>query len=174
MARNCKCRICKKSLKTDIAFKVTKNGKNFYYCTEEEYLDYSQKQNEEKENFTLIFRNIFNILGYNSKNLLINKEIGDLHKQYSYKEINGVLLLYIDFIKQALFRNNIDAEFCKIRYIFAVIRGNIADYVMQQEKLRKQKEESVKRVKIEEIEDLEVAEEIIFKTKSTTNFNDLF
>ena len=38
MARKCKCKVCKTELMTDVAFKVTHNGKNSYYCSESEYI----------------------------------------------------------------------------------------------------------------------------------------
>ena len=37
IGRKCKCRICTNKLTTDVAYCVKVNGRNQYYCSEEEY-----------------------------------------------------------------------------------------------------------------------------------------
>ena len=60
IGRKCKCRICTNKLTTDVAYCVKVNGRNQYYCSEEEYnkgikkiIVANEKLEEQTENKTV-------------------------------------------------------------------------------------------------------------------------
>ena len=57
IGRKCKCRICTNKLTTDVAYCVKVNGRNQYYCSEEEYTELAKKKEEQVK----CFRNIAGI-----------------------------------------------------------------------------------------------------------------
>lgn len=123
MSRKCKCKICNKDLNTDIAYQAIYKNKKMYCCNEEEF----SKWLLEKDSYSLITPIVFDILGYNSTNTLILKEIKILHENYTYKQILTCFEQYKDYIKKCLSNKNIQNEYSKIKYIFTIIKNNIAD-----------------------------------------------
>lgn len=135
MARvyKCKCKLCGKSLTTDVAFnfpKIDKNGKkkNQYYCSEEEYREHEKNTELLRENQILFDK----IIGYTCINNIKNKEFAKIYDVgYSRRQVNKFLLDKGEYIKGSLDKklaNGDMNEYQKILYIFAIIRSEIKDY----------------------------------------------
>ena len=121
-----KCFICKKEIKKEDAYILpytNYKGKSYKrcYCSKEEY----DKYTKEKEEKTLLIKQIENISEYCFAGSLIQKEIKILHetKGYSYREILDVALNSGEYIKQRIEKNNITDVWCRIRYIFVTIKN---------------------------------------------------
>lgn len=173
MARKCKCKICGKSLTTDIAYLVNVDNKNKYYCDFIEYETYIE-ENICKKN---IYEGACSILGYKSKNTVLFKEINNLHELYTYKDIYGCLNEKKDSIYELIKINNIDKEYNKIRYIFGTISRSIQDYSQEQKKILNNKiHENIKLKSVTEIEKDTICTEDGFKYKPKKNidFSNLF
>lgn len=134
MARRCKCKICKKNLTTDIAYKiVNSSGKNEYYCNKVEY-DYSKKEKWFRHEFEI---KLDEIVGYE----IINNYKRTLYNglnTYTNEEIYNCLLDEEQSIKKALAtilygKNEGDI----LRYIFGILRRSIRDASLR---LRREKE----------------------------------
>lgn len=129
----CKCKLCGKSLTTDIAFnfpKIDKNGKkkNQYYCSEEEYRNHEKEVELLREN-----QKAFDfIIGYTCINNTKNKEFAKIYNAgYTRKQVNKFLIDKGDYIKSSLDKKTVNEnmnEYQKILYIFAIIRSEIKDY----------------------------------------------
>lgn len=121
MARKCKCKNCRTSLTTDIAYKVKEGDKNVYYCSKEEY-DTVIKEKEDKNRCITLLCDVMRIPF--APPILI-KEVNNLKQYYEYEVIiraikeNGKTLNW--FIS-----NNADSsDYAKTRYIITVISNNI-------------------------------------------------
>lgn len=122
MARICKCCICKKKLNTEIAYKVTTNNKNKYYCSENEYLKYL-KEEKEKKSCLEVIKEITN-----TKFIMpiMLKAINELREHYTYKEISQTFIDKKESIRWFLNNKSKDSnEYAKTRYISTIIINGI-------------------------------------------------
>jgi hypothetical protein len=179
MSRTVKCQICKKTIITEEAYRVTTindKGKkiNKYYCDSIELETYEQEivnTKKEKEN---IFNTIDEILGYTCVNYnIISKELKPLIQVYSYSEIFNCFNVQKNKIAELIKMKDIDKEFNKIRYIFTVIINNIADDTNDLK--NKIANQSIKKIKSEDIkmEDLPFSDYKYTEPKST-DFSSFF
>lgn len=121
MARKCKCKICKKELTTDVAYKVIANNKNVYYCNEEEYQN-ELKEKQQKDN---CYNTIKSILNEPFVTPMMKKEISKLKGFYSYIVIEKTFKECEENIKWFLNNKEYNTEYAKIRYIITIIQNNI-------------------------------------------------
>lgn len=136
MARKCKCKICGDNLTTDIAFLVereTKSGRKVreYYCSEEEYTEHKRDYELWRKNQ----RAIDDILGYVCVNNVKNREMTAIYYAgHSKEQVNNYLIENKERIKDTLDKKASESnmnEYQKLRYIFAIIRSEIKDYVSE-------------------------------------------
>ena len=121
MARSCKCNHCKKQLTTDIAYKVTINGRNKYYCSEDEYNQIQEEINSK----TKCLETISNILDIPFIQPMMLKEINSLRDFYSYIVIERTFKDNRESIQWFLENKDNGSEFGKIKYIMTIIKNNI-------------------------------------------------
>ena len=121
MGRKPKCKYCKKEL--DDPYVVFVNGKKQNYCSKEEY-DFVIL---EKEYYKKILNICKEILGYKTFNSIVGKEIKELHSEYKYQSIYNCINKYKQDIVFYIDLNDIEKEFNKIKYMFAIVKNNIAD-----------------------------------------------
>lgn len=131
-ARKCKCKICKKELTTDIAYLVehiTTNGnkQKQYYCSKEEY----ENDRRDKELYKLCQYKTDEILGRPITNNTRNKELAELHEQYSWEEIYRCIKAKADDIKFMIKQNDIQGDYQQIRYLMQVIKNCIYDFTRE-------------------------------------------
>ncbi|WP_024622474.1 hypothetical protein [Metaclostridioides mangenotii] len=156
MARKCKCRICKASLTTDIAYKVVNNSnKNEYYCSQKEYEDF-RSQIEYRNKFSLKLDDIFggDPIINNYKWILYNQISG-----YSNEEIYNCLLVKEKDIEWALSTKLVgENETSQLRYIFGILKNSIRDTSKQLYMIRNnnKKIEQIENSYMEEDRDEEI------------------
>lgn len=155
MARKCKCKICKTSLTTDIAYKVVNNsGKNEYYCSQQEYENF-RSEIEYRHKFSLKLDEIF------GGDPIINNYKWTLYNQmdmYTNEEIYNCLLVKEKDIVWALSTKLVgESEATQLRYTFGILKNSIRDTTRQ---LRITEQNSKK---------IEVLEETYTEEKTTVN-----
>lgn len=166
--RAAKCKICKKLINTNDAYKITNGKTNLYYCSEEHYKE-GLKEKEFKERLKeargKVFQKMQDILGSNMDFVAIQCiipeffNIDDLNKMFSYLEDNEDYLTGT-MNKKNKFINN----YVRMKYFCAIIRNNLPDYEMpEQEEYGKEIEfdgleykfkPKKRRRTLEELEDL--------------------
>lgn len=155
MARMVKCKACGKQISQVDAYKhihTTSSGKtqNHYYCSLEEY--------ETIERDKILYKEIQyatdNILGRPITNNVRNKEIQELHEQYSYETILRCIRAKTDDIKNLIAYNKIENDYQQIRYMLQVIKNCIYDFSREDAK-----KDWIQKETNEEIENYEEKEE---------------
>lgn len=135
MARKCKCTHCKKELTTDIAYKVTVNGKNKYYCTKEEYETIQNEINNKNK----CLETISTMLNIPFVPPMMIKEVNELTQFYSYIVIDRTFKDNEQNIRWFLDNKNNGSEYGKIKYIMTIIKNNInityKKYIKEQQQL---------------------------------------
>lgn len=121
MSRKVICRICGKQTTNDIAYKVTINGKNNYFCTKEEY-DTKQKEKESKDK---CIRTIGEILGVKIVPPVMVKKVNELREFYDYIVIEKTFKECTSIILWALETKDFNSEFVKAKYIISIVVNNI-------------------------------------------------
>lgn len=170
MARKCKCKICKKELTTDIAFCITINTtskpKNVYYCNEFEY-----RQEQSDIYFWKQCQIITDkILGYPIINNQRNKLLSEiLNSGYSREELYDCLVEQENYIAECLaYRKDIETEYAKLCYMFAIIKGSIKD-ITDRNKLEKKKEDIIQK----SVENIEIVNKKQIKRKENKSIMDI-
>ena len=128
MAR-AKCKICGSALDTNIAYKVTdKNGKNKYFCSEEEYDAEEQRKKKAADDKDRVYRLVCDIMGEPEIiNTILFKEwqvwlkVADNEKIGKYLEENKEYLTSVIARLQS-------SEFARIRYLSTIIKDKIKGY----------------------------------------------
>lgn len=131
MARKCICQICRKTLTTDIAYKVNVKGRNLYYCSEDEYTN-KQKNIKLKNECLETISKIINVPIISPAML---KEINKIAEHYEYLVIKKCFIENEKTIQWFLSNNEDSTEYGKARYIATIILNNI------NKTLKKHKEE---------------------------------
>lgn len=122
-----KCTACNAPLQKDEAFRVKKNGKLFYYCTEEEYETAKAKAKADKD---LVYRLICDIFGYR----IINTQLWKEWSTWNKLKPNAVIAEYIIANKEYLttrIRGLTSSEYAKIRYFGTVVSNSLADFTTE-------------------------------------------
>ena len=169
MSRKVKCKICKKQLTSDSAYKVTdEKGKNSYYCNEEEYSNMVKEKEDKNECLTMLSE-IFNT-EYCPP--MVVKELNNIAKHYDYKTI--IDTFNDDEVKNTVgwFLDNNGFNFGTVRYVFTIISNNIPRVYKQRqeelEKIKKMLEGNKNDIDIDIMNDI-----IDNKTVEISNDNDI-
>ena len=157
MTRKCKCKACGKQLTTDIAYLytyLTKTGKEIkqYYCSEEEF----ENLERDKKLYKECLYETDKILERPITNSIRNKELAELHEQYSWEEILRCIKSKSDEINMMIKQNGIENDYQQIRYMMQTIKNVIYDFVREDKQRNDwvQYNQSVKQeVEIEIIEE---------------------
>lgn len=133
MGRKCKCTICKAELNTDTAFlwthRTEKTEKRFYYCSEEEYMNYIKIKAIENDRKRRMNDCINNIIGYINKNtLLFSAEKEWLNVDYALEAIENNALWISDLLRRKGF-DMWSNEYNLIKYLSAVINNNLKNWI---------------------------------------------
>ena len=118
-----KCKSCGEKVDRDKAYKIVVNGKNNYYCSEDEYSKLKENQLIKNNTYSVIYE----IFGRRVTNTILFKEIGELDKIYTYKTI----LSYLNDNKtylESVMSKDFSSEYAKIRYFTAILKNNLSDY----------------------------------------------
>lgn len=142
-----KCRICGRQLDTNTAYKVVdKNGKNKYYCNQDEFEAEEVRKKKAKEDKDKVYRLICNIMGEKEiistalyKEWTVWNKVADNEKIGKYLEENR------DYLSSVIGRLD-SSEFARIRYLSTIIKDRIKEFVPRVE----EKEIPKVQVKIDE------------------------
>ena len=129
MAR-AKCQICKTPLDTNTAYKVVdKNGKNKYFCSQDEFEAEEVRKKKAKEDKDKVYRLICNIMGEKEiistalyKEWTVWNKVADNEKIGKYLEENK------SYHSSVIGKLN-SSEFAKIRYLSTIIKDRIKEFV---------------------------------------------
>jgi len=117
----CKCH--GKKIERANAFKVVLNGKNQYYCNEQEYINI-QNNKKIKDNTYNLINDVF---GYKVINTAIYKEINELLLITDYKTICDFIIAKSQYLSNVL-NKDFNSEYAKIRYFATIIKNGLKDF----------------------------------------------
>lgn len=119
--RKVKCKACGKELYNVDAFKVSKNNKNIYYCSEDEYIEiYNRKQIKSN-----CFRYIAELINAPILPPVFIKSVNEVAKFYDYEVIQRTFKRQKEKVLWALGNREFNTEFAKCKYIMSIILNNI-------------------------------------------------
>lgn len=130
-----KCYFCKKEIKKEDAYMwihTTKSGKEYrrYCCNLEE----KEQHERDLELYKKCQYETDFILGRPITNNARNKELQELHEQYSWEQIYRCIKFKANDIKQMIEYNDIKGDYQQIRYMMQVIKNVIYDFSRDDER----------------------------------------
>lgn len=169
----CKCKICGKQLTTDIAYKVKKGSKNFYYCSEEEYKSMAQVIEDRDYCYDIAAR----VMQVPMITPAMKKEINELAAHYRFIVVARTFKEQRDAITRFLNTGTYTSDYARMRYIMAIIKNNINKVFTQYIQEQKAKENLFKQVQKDSV-DIEIMNSLIpqvdaVEIKQNTNVSDI-
>lgn len=164
--RKVKCRACGKESTNDVAFKVTVNGKNIYYCSEDEY----NEKRKENDNKTKCLETITGIFGVKMLPPVMVKKVNELRQFYDYIVIEKTFKECTDKISWALETKDFNSEFSKAKYIVSIVANNIDKVYKKYIKDLKDMERLFAK---EEVVDIEMIDMNISRNTNNDNVSDI-
>lgn len=121
-----KCRICGQYIDKDKAYRVEKNNRNMYYCSEKEYLDHKSKQAELSEQKSNMYKMIEQFIGKTTNTALFKEvniwlSVADCSTVCRYFKENETRI-------RSAMNKEFSSEYAKIRYFSAIVKNNIGNY----------------------------------------------
>lgn len=160
MARKCKCKLCKKELTTDTAYRVVVNGKNNYYCSEDEYDNMIIEKNKKKN---LMIYIACEVLQYEDGQIVppaLTKKLSKLNEFYSVEVIHETFRQKRDDIHYWMKNKDFSSEYGMISYIMKIIENNINDvykvWKYKQQQLQKEKNNNTDVNMLNEVVEMKV------------------
>lgn len=127
MAR-AKCQICKTPLDTNTAYKITdKNGKNKYFCSQDEFEAEEARKKKAKEDKDKVYRLICDLFGYEIQNTQLFAEWNLWNKLKSNEIIYKYLVENKEYLQQ-ICNKPFEGEYQRIRYFSAVLKNSLRDF----------------------------------------------
>lgn len=129
MARTAKCKICGKTLNTEVAYKLTnKSGKNAYFCTKEEYEAEEERKKQAAEDKDRVYTLICRIIGRKTiVNTCLFAEWNIWLKVADDAKIGQFLAENETYLTTMIGKLD-NAEFPRIRYLSTVLKNRLGDY----------------------------------------------
>ena len=121
-----KCKICGTLVEKDTAYKIIKNGKNLYYCSEQEYIDYTNQQIKIAQQKSRMYEMIEYFIG-KTTNTALFKEANIWLSVADYDTICNYLTDNKAYIASVM-NKDFSSEYAKIRYFSAIVKNSIGDY----------------------------------------------
>ena len=123
-----KCRICGRQLDTNTAYKVVdKNGKNKYYCSQDEFEAEEVRKKKAKEDKDKVYRLICDLFGYEIQNSQLFAEWKLWNKLKSNEIIYKYLVENKEYLQQ-ICNKPFEGEYQRIRYFSAVLKNSLRDF----------------------------------------------
>ena len=123
-----KCRICGEVLDTNIAFKVVTNGKNAYYCSQDEFEADEKAKAKASADKDMVYKLICEII---DREKIINtalwKEWNVWNKVATNEIIGQYLMENKEYLIGAIARLD-NVEFNRIRYLSAILKNSLGDF----------------------------------------------
>lgn len=122
------CKICKTKVDRDSCYKRVVNGKNFYYCSQEEYDKNEQEKTKYAADKDKVYRLVCQIVGRDEIiSSILWKEKAIWNSVKSDEIIGKYLEENKDYLVSVISRLE-DKEFPRIRYLSTIIKNNIGDF----------------------------------------------
>lgn len=128
MGRSAKCRICGAKLDTDNAYKVVIKGKNFYFCSEKEYVEDKTKKDKVETDKNKTYKLVCSIIG---RREIVNTALWKEWKEWNRVATDEVIWQYLEENKTYLtgmVSRLDDVEFNRIRYLSAILKNKLGDF----------------------------------------------
>ena len=123
-----KCRICGEALDTNVAYKVVANGKNAYYCNQEEFESDTKKREKLAADKDMVYKLICEII---NREKIINTALWKEWKIWNGVATDEVIGQYLtdnkDYLISVVSRLD-DIEFNRIRYLSAILKNSLGDF----------------------------------------------
>lgn len=144
MGRRCKCRICGTEGRTSVFHKVVVNGKNQYYCNEEEYDAMLVEETYKNRTLEYISNHIWIVDDVRMLPNVLRKKLNELAEIYNHEVIYSTVLKNKDDLAYWMgLENKFNNDYGKASYMVAIIKGNI-NQEYQKWKRNKIREEQTK------------------------------
>lgn len=128
-----KCRICGEVLDTNMAFKVVTNGKNAYYCSQDEFEADAKAKAKASADKDMVYKLICEII---DREKIINtalwKEWNVWNKVATNEIIGKYLMENKEYLIGAIARLD-NVEFNRIRYLSAILKNSLGDFKPKKE-----------------------------------------
>ena len=128
---NPKCKICGKELDRNTAYKVVLHRKNYYYCSEEEYLLYLSDEQKREESLS----ELYEVMQHTSETVsdsslrTIKDVVDELVKKYPQQQVLDYLKRSSSHIHGILSRKTFTSDSNKIKYYAAIVKNHIGEYI---------------------------------------------
>ena len=132
MPRTAKCKYCGKPVITTEGYKVVVNGRNIYYCNEQEYRKAIAPSLT--RNSVLVICN--EILSSPTDGVLC-KELNEWLKIADINKILAYLTEYKVYISNQMERKTFSSYYGKVRYFSAIVKNSLSVYKMPQPDIQK-------------------------------------
>jgi hypothetical protein len=133
------CKICKKKIERDTAYKRVVGKINKYYCSEQEWKKEEDKKKKVAEDKERVYRLICDIMSEKEiLNTALWKEKTEWNKAFSDEFIAKYVAEKKDYLSSAIARLS-GTEYAKIRYISAVLKNSLRDFKPKVEVVEKPK-----------------------------------
>ena len=123
-----KCRICGEPLDTNVAYKVITNGKNAYYCSQEEFENDTKKKEKIARDKDKVYRLVCEII---ERKEITNTALFAEWKVWNKVADNEKIGLYLEENKTYLcgvVAKLENKEFNRIRYLSAILKNSLGDF----------------------------------------------
>ena len=128
-----KCRICGEVLDTNIAFKVVTNGKNAYYCSQDEFEADAKEKAKALADKDMVYNLICEII---DREKIINTALWKEWKVWNKVATNEIIGQYLmenkEYLIGAIARLD-NVEFNRIRYLSAILKNSLGDFKPKKE-----------------------------------------
>lgn len=174
LARRVKCRICGKYGTNDTFYRVVeKNGKNKYYCSQEEYENHINEQNKRSNLIEYVHSEILMLEEGQIVNPIMIKKLNELHGFYDWEVIHKTFEKCKETIHYWMENKNFTSEYGMISYIMKIIESHIND-VYDEWKFKKDQETKVenKKIDVSILNDIEIIGHVAKKDDSVLEFLD--
>lgn len=122
------CKICKTKVDRDSCYKRVVNGKNWYCCSETEYLDYEATKAKEAADKDNVYKLVCKIIG---RDQIINSILWKEKAVWNSVKPDEIIGKYLEenkeYLISAISRLE-DKEFNRIRYLSTIIKNNLGDF----------------------------------------------
>lgn len=148
-------------------FKVTENGKNKYFSSEEGYKNWLHNKELRSECVKLMF----DIMDYNSNMIMPGRFYKDLSAWGDAYGYEVVKLCMEDCVANNgwILKKEFESEVNKVNYLCAVFRNNLADTMKKWKRIEKQKRDEKKVIKDIPDMDLETVGKNTTKVSDSVN-----
>ena len=123
-----KCRICGETLDTNVAYKVVTNGKNAYYCSQEEFEADTKKKEKAAADKDMVYKLICEII---NREKIINTALWKEWKIWNDVATDEIIGRYLTdnkaYLVGAVARLD-NVEFNRIRYLSAILKNSLGDF----------------------------------------------